>query len=39
MPAPHRFPPLWKAGKIAGGYVVRDTNGQAYVFRALIKDR
>jgi hypothetical protein len=34
MPAPRRFPPLWKSEKIPGGYVVRDTNGQAlgYVY-------
>jgi hypothetical protein len=24
-----RFPPPWRADKIAGGYVVRDANGQA----------
>jgi hypothetical protein len=31
---PRRFPPPWKAEKIAGGYVVRDANGQslAYVY-------
>jgi hypothetical protein len=27
--APRRFPPPWRADKIAGGYVVRDANGQA----------
>jgi hypothetical protein len=29
---PRRFPPPWKAEKIAGGYVVRDTNGQALAY-------
>jgi hypothetical protein len=24
-----RFPPLWRADKMPGGYVVRDANGQA----------
>jgi hypothetical protein len=27
--APRRFPAPWRADKIAGGYVVRDANGQA----------
>jgi hypothetical protein len=27
-----RFPPPWRADKIPGGYVVRDANGQAYIF-------
>jgi hypothetical protein len=27
-----RFPPPWRAGKIAGGYVVRDANGQSIAF-------
>jgi hypothetical protein len=27
-----RFPPPWRADKIAGGYVVRDANGQALVW-------
>jgi hypothetical protein len=27
-----RFPPPWKAEKIPGGYVVRDTNGQAIAY-------
>jgi hypothetical protein len=26
---PRRFPTPWRADKIAGGYVVRDANGQA----------
>jgi hypothetical protein len=29
---PRRFPPPWKAEKIPGGYVVRDTNGQAIAY-------
>jgi hypothetical protein len=29
---PRRFPPPWKADKIAGGYVVRDSNGQAIAY-------
>ena len=31
---PRRFPPPWTAEKIAGGFVVRDANGQtlAYVY-------
>jgi hypothetical protein len=32
MPAPRRLPPPWKAEKIAGGYVVRDANGQAIAY-------
>jgi hypothetical protein len=32
MAASRRFPPPWKAEKIAGGYVVRDTNGQALAY-------
>ena len=27
-----RFPPPWQADKIAGGYVVRDANGQALAY-------
>jgi hypothetical protein len=27
-----RLPPPWKAEKIAGGYVVRDANGQAIAY-------
>jgi hypothetical protein len=27
-----RFPPPWRADKIAGGYVIRDANGQTLVF-------
>ncbi len=27
-----RFPPPWSADKIPGGYVVRDSNGQALVY-------
>jgi hypothetical protein len=27
-----RFPPHWRADKTAGGYVVRDANGQALVW-------
>jgi hypothetical protein len=30
--APRRFPPPWCADKIAGGYVVRDANGQALAY-------
>ena len=32
--APRRFPPPWRAERIPGGYVVRDTNGQelAYIY-------
>jgi hypothetical protein len=30
--APRRFPPPWRADKIAGGYVVRDANGQALAY-------
>jgi hypothetical protein len=26
------FPPPWRADKIPGGYVVRDSNGQALVY-------
>jgi hypothetical protein len=29
---PRRFPAPWRADKIAGGYVVRDANGQALVY-------
>ena len=29
---PRRFPPPWRADKIAGGYVVRDANGQALAY-------
>jgi hypothetical protein len=29
MPPSRRLPPPWKAEKIAGGYVIRDANGQA----------
>ena len=29
---PRRFPPPWKAEKIAGGYVVRDANGQSLAY-------
>jgi hypothetical protein len=32
MPAQRRFPPPWKAEKIAGGYVVRDGNDQAIAY-------
>jgi hypothetical protein len=32
MPSAHRLPPPWKAEKIAGGYVVRDANGQAIAY-------
>jgi hypothetical protein len=32
MRAPRRFPRPWKAEKIPGGYVVRDTNGRALVY-------
>ena len=27
-----RFPPPWRAGKIPGGYVVRDANDQAIAY-------
>ncbi|HMF16896.1 MAG TPA: hypothetical protein VKE98_06780 [Gemmataceae bacterium] len=27
-----RFPPPWSADKIPGGYVVRDANGQTYIY-------
>jgi hypothetical protein len=27
-----RFPPPWRADRIAGGYVVRDANGQALAY-------
>jgi K+/H+ antiporter YhaU regulatory subunit KhtT len=27
-----RFPPPWRADKIAGGYVIRDANGQAIAY-------
>jgi hypothetical protein len=30
--APRRFPAPWRAEKIAGGYVVRDANGQALAY-------
>jgi K+/H+ antiporter YhaU regulatory subunit KhtT len=30
--APRRFPPPWRADKIAGGYVVRDASGQAIAY-------
>jgi hypothetical protein len=38
---PRRFPPPWKAEKIVGGYVVRDTNGQAlaYVYSRATETR
>jgi hypothetical protein len=29
---PRHFPPPWRAEKIPGGYVVRDTNGQALAY-------
>ena len=29
---PRRFPPPWRTDKIPGGYVVRDTNGQALAY-------
>ena len=32
MPPSRRLPPPWKADKIAGGYVVRDANGQAIAY-------
>ena len=32
MTTTRRFPPPWRADKIAGGYVVRDANGQALVY-------
>jgi hypothetical protein len=30
--SPRRFPAPWRADKIAGGYVVRDANGQALAY-------
>jgi hypothetical protein len=30
--ASRRFPAPWRADKIAGGYVVRDANGQAIAY-------
>jgi K+/H+ antiporter YhaU regulatory subunit KhtT len=30
--APRRFPSPWRADKIAGGYVVRDADGQAIAY-------
>ena len=30
--APRRFPAPWRADKIAGGYVVRDANGQVLAY-------
>jgi hypothetical protein len=30
--APRRFPAPWRTDKIAGGYVVRDANGQALAY-------
>jgi hypothetical protein len=30
--SPRRFPAPWHADKIAGGYVVRDANGQTLAF-------
>jgi hypothetical protein len=30
--APRRFPPPWRADKIAGGYLVRDATGQALAY-------
>ena len=32
MPPSRRLPPPWKAEKIAGGYVIRDANGQAIAY-------
>ena len=29
---PRHLPPPWKAEKIAGGFVVRDANGQAVAY-------
>jgi hypothetical protein len=29
---PRRFPPPWRADKIAGGFVVRDATGQALAY-------
>jgi hypothetical protein len=29
---PRRFPAPWRADKIAGGYVIRDANGQALAY-------
>jgi hypothetical protein len=34
---PRRFPVTWKAEKIAGGYVVRDANGQSLAYGLLPK--
>jgi hypothetical protein len=30
--APRRFPAPWRAEKIAGGYIVRDANGQGIAY-------
>jgi hypothetical protein len=30
--SPRRFPTPWRPEKIAGGYVVRDANGQALAY-------
>jgi hypothetical protein len=32
MTEPRRFPAPWRADKLLGGYVVRDTNGQALAY-------
>ena len=37
--APRRFPAPWRADKIAGGYVVRDANGQALAYLYSRDDR
>jgi hypothetical protein len=34
-----RFPAPWRADKIAGGYVVRDANGQALAYLYSRDDR
>ncbi len=36
-----RFPPPWTAEKIAGGYVVRDANGQtlAHVYEVATRPK
>jgi hypothetical protein len=31
-PHRHRFPSLWRADKMPGGYVVRDASGQAIAY-------
>jgi hypothetical protein len=39
MEGSRRFPPPRRADKIAGGYVVRDANGQALAYLARVSAR